>query len=146
MTCLQLEKVAATSGTPSQQRVHQTLEIAERLPADNGAVIDQESRGARKMATQRVLQVMVYLRLVLAGFQAGLEPGGIQSHLGRVAFQIGLAQGWRPFIQQVVVFPELALIERTLAGFGGLRRFGDGVGKIAPDDLKLVAVLSAELF
>jgi hypothetical protein len=97
------------------------------------------------MAIERVLQVMRHLRLVLVGLQAGLEPGGIQSHLGRIAFQIGLAQGWRPLIQSVVIFPELALIERTLAGFSGPRRFGDRVGEIAPDDLELVALLRAEL-
>ena len=44
-----------------------------------------------------------------------------------------------------MIFPELALIERALAGFGGLRRLRQGVGKIAPDDLEFVAVLRAEL-
>jgi len=44
-----------------------------------------------------------------------------------------------------VIFPELSLIERTLAGFGGLWRLRDGVGVVAPDNLEFVAVLRAEL-
>ena len=44
-----------------------------------------------------------------------------------------------------MILPELTLIERALARFGGQRRIGEGVGEITPDDLESVAVLRAEL-
>ncbi len=82
---------------------------------------------------------------MLAGVQTLIELDSVEPDVDRVIFQVLHFQRRGVVEKDVMVFPELVLVVRTLRGLGGNFGGGERMRKIAPDKMKLVAVLRTKL-
>ncbi len=100
------------------------LEGVERLGTLHELGVDQHARGALDTQLGSHLRIRLDDIFVLIGIQTLVELGRIQFQVCGKSFELVLGKG--PLIlaalareQLVVIFPELALLIRTLARFGG---------------------------
>jgi hypothetical protein len=104
------------------------LEFFERLGAENALAVNNESRGALHAQLRAGSRIALHLGGILARIQALIEFCSIQAQLCGKTFQVIFAEcalvlAILALEQQVVVFPELALVISAFRGFGGPLRF-----------------------
>jgi hypothetical protein len=108
--------------------------------------IHHEGRSAVKSVLVAFIRALVDLGRVLTAVQTIVEFGCIQTKLGCIGFQFTNTDGRGFCIEQVVIFPKLALIKSTLTCFGSFGRRGGDNREILPDKSDFIAIRILNLF
>ena len=129
-----------------QDRIDHGFELIERGRADHLPAVNDERGGSDETIAARLRHALIHLGIILSRIETLIELCCIQSKLGGIGFQVINTQGRRFGIQQIVIFPELALIEGTLPRFRRLGGLSGDDGIISPYKMHLVAVGRDDLF